>query len=98
MYWPRATEASTQSEEEVAVKLECSGEGETILVVEDDTTVCEIVVHMLTDIGYAIVEAGDGKAALQALQEMTGIALLFTDIVLPHGMSGEELMRAARRR
>ena len=98
IYLPRSTEASAQSDGEPAVEPEYRGKGETILVVEDEPAVRELFVRMLTDLGYQIVEAGDGKAALQVLDETPGISLLFTDVVLPKGMSGGELAREAQRR
>ena len=67
-----------------------STSGETILVVEDDADVRRLTVEMLQDMGYVTLEADDGKAALRELDANPGIALLFTDVVMP-GMNGRQL-------
>jgi len=54
------------------------------------------VVQMLEDLGYDIVEAGDGPEALEVLAGKPDISLLFTDVMLPNGMSGPEMARKAR--
>ena len=52
----------------------------------------------MTDLGHDTIEAGDGDAAMVRLEENPDIDLLFTDVVLPHGMSGRDIAREARRR
>ena len=69
-----------------------------MLVVEDDPDVRDLTVHMFTDLGYDTVEAADGKQALEILQSTPVNDLLFTDVVLPGGMSGAEIAREASRR
>ena len=71
---------------------------EVILVVEDDAAVRRLAVRLLTGLGYRTVEAGDGPAALQALEQAGSVALLFTDVILPKGMNGAVLAREAQRR
>jgi PAS domain S-box-containing protein len=73
---------------------------ETVLVVEDDADVRAYSVSVLGELGYAVHEAGDGPAALGILNGAEGatIDLLFTDVVLPAGMSGADLAAAAVRR
>ena len=71
--------------------------GGTVLVVEDDPDVRELVIRLLGDLGCATVEAEDGRMALARLEDNPDIDLLFTDVVLPHGMSGPEMAREARR-
>jgi len=70
---------------------------ETILVVEDDARVRRVAVARLEDTGYRVLEAENAAQALEMLAADPQIALLFTDIVMPGGMSGDELARAARR-
>jgi PAS domain S-box-containing protein len=98
IYLPRASETSAQSDAELDVDPAYRGKGETILVVEDDPAVRALLVRMLTGLGYETVEAGDGETALAILDETPGISLLFTDVILPNGMSGGELAREAQRR
>ncbi|HEV7258397.1 MAG TPA: PAS domain S-box protein [Bosea sp. (in: a-proteobacteria)] len=69
---------------------------ETILVVEDDVRVRRVAVARLEDTGYRVLEADTAAQALDMLAEHADIDLLFTDIVMPGGMSGDELAREAR--
>lgn len=71
--------------------------GEVILVVEDDADVRAYSVAALRELGYAVVEASDGPSALALLDERPA-NLLFTDVVLPGGMSGADVARGARDR
>lgn len=74
------------------------GGSETILVVEDDARVRRVAVARLEDTGYRVLQAETAAQALQILDADPRIALLFTDIVMPGGMSGDELAREARLR
>jgi signal transduction histidine kinase/ActR/RegA family two-component response regulator len=76
---------------------EYSATGELILVVEDDPNVREIVVETLEDFGYETVTAGNATEALDRLKKDCGIALMFSDIVMPGGMNGAQLATAARK-
>ncbi|OAN57933.1 hybrid sensor histidine kinase/response regulator [Sphingobium sp. TCM1] len=72
------------------------GGTETILLCEDDDNVRAYSAAVLRDLGYRVVEAGDAAQALGALGIATDpIDLLFTDVVLPGGMSGADLAREA---
>ena len=69
--------------------------GETILVVEDDDDVRAYTVEILRELGYRVLEAHDGPAALRLIDRTdVAIDLLFTDVVMP-AMSGRELAEAA---
>jgi CheY-like chemotaxis protein len=67
----------------------------TILVVEDDADIRAAVVETLESSGYRVLAAHDGPEALAALDQNPGIDLMFSDVVMPHGVSGLELVRAA---
>ncbi|MBV8836015.1 MAG: response regulator, partial [Alphaproteobacteria bacterium] len=69
--------------------------GETVLVVEDETSVRELVVDVLNDLGYRALEAVDGPSSLQILRSAARIDLLVTDVGLP-GMNGRQIADAAR--
>jgi PAS domain S-box-containing protein len=71
--------------------------GATILVVEDDPDVREMVVGMLSELGYRTLTASAGQEALEMLEREKSVDLLFADIVMPAGMSGSELARHASR-
>ncbi len=67
---------------------------ETILLVEDEETIREMAKVFLEAHGYHVIEAGDGVEALRLWQEhREEIAILLTDLVMPHGVSGQELAR-----
>ncbi len=71
------------------------GQGETVLVVEDEPEVRMLVIDALTDLGYRVVDAPDGPAALLIVQGAEPIDLLVTDVGLP-GMNGRQLAEIAR--
>jgi PAS domain S-box-containing protein len=71
--------------------------GETVLVIEDEDSVRELVVEVLHDLGYRALEAGDGPSGLKILQSGERIDLLVSDIGLP-GMNGRQVADAARER
>jgi CheY-like chemotaxis protein len=72
-------------------------EGETVLVVDDEVLVRMLVVEILQEAGYAVLEAGDGPAGLKLLESGARIDLLVTDVGLPGGMNGRQMADAARR-
>ena len=70
---------------------------ETILVVEDEAEVLNLIVRVLQACGYQVLVAQEGSQALQLSREQEGpIHLLITDIIMP-GMSGKELAEKLRR-
>lgn len=73
-----------------------TGNGEQILVVEDDFHVRELTVTLLLEFGYRVTAVGDGPSAIKILEEQpTEFKLLLTDVVLPLGMSGPEIAERA---
>ena len=72
------------------------GGSETVLVVEDDGIVRRHVCNQLRGLGYDVLEAEDGPCALTVLASRPDIALLFTDVMMPGGMSGIDLAERAR--
>jgi signal transduction histidine kinase/ActR/RegA family two-component response regulator len=67
---------------------------EAILLVDDDEVVRNTVSAMLEELGYRVLNAADGNEALATLEREPGIAMLFTDVVMP-GMSGRQLAERA---
>ncbi|WP_233238201.1 response regulator [Bordetella sp. LUAb4] len=65
--------------------------GETVLVLEDDAEVRSISTEVLRELGYRVLEAGDGPAALRLVDEHPDIDLVFSDVGLPGGMNGREV-------
>ncbi|WP_436262065.1 CHASE3 domain-containing protein [Mesorhizobium caraganae] len=67
---------------------------ETVLVVEDDARVRASTTDALRELGYTVIHAGSGQEALQKLADNPGVALMFTDIVMPV-MNGRKLAEEA---
>jgi signal transduction histidine kinase len=72
--------------------------GETILVVDDFDAVRGAACRSLRSLGYRVVEASSAEQALQLIDDGLAIDLLFTDIVMPGGMTGQALAREIRKR
>jgi PAS domain S-box-containing protein len=71
------------------------GQGQTVLVVEDDTSVRLLICEVLEELGYASVEAGDGVEAIPVLESARSLDLMISDVGLP-GMNGRQLAEVAR--
>ncbi len=83
---------SQQTEEESNSQRGIAIENKTILLVEDDPDVCKTTFSILSHIGYDVIEAQDGQAALDILAvRPEGIDLVFSDVVMPNNMSGLDL-------
>ncbi|MBE0530588.1 MAG: response regulator [Rhodospirillales bacterium] len=75
-----------------------SRNGPVVLVVEDDAAVREATIWVLNVFGYVTREAENGPAALDILAASPEITVMFSDVVMPKGMSGIELTQQALRR
>lgn len=82
--------------DELASRAPGPGQGETVLVVEDEEAIRLLIGDVLNDYGYTVLLAGDGAAGLALLQLDQRIDLLLTDIGLPGSMNGRQLADAAR--
>jgi signal transduction histidine kinase/DNA-binding response OmpR family regulator len=72
------------------------GNGETILVVEDDEAVRLTVLETLVELGYRVLRAADGQTALTIIRSGVPIDLLFTDVIMPGPVASTEMVRQAR--
>lgn len=70
--------------------------GETILVVEDEIAIRQLVVEILTDAGYRVLEAPTGPAGVRVMQSDERIDLLISDVGLPGGLNGRQVADAGR--
>ena len=70
--------------------------GVVVLVVEDELAVRMVISEVLSDLGYTVLEAENGQAALRMVASLARIDLLLTDVGLPGGMNGRQLADAAR--
>jgi PAS domain S-box-containing protein len=72
--------------------------GATILLVDDEAAVRAPAAERLRELGYRVLEAADGPAALRELAGVPSVDLLVTDVGLPRGMNGRQIAEAARDR
>jgi signal transduction histidine kinase/CheY-like chemotaxis protein len=96
VYLPRTMEAAIASEPGKTTDAHVPSMNATVLVVEDDPDVREIVVGIISELGCTVIEAEDGKAALRYLDDRQDIDVMFTDVVLPGGLSGPDIVNKAR--
>jgi PAS domain S-box-containing protein len=97
LYFPRVRHSTTAARPNESAQPNYFARGETILVVEDDPDVRSLAVTLLGDLGYKVLEAGNGKTALDLLTENSHVNLLLSDVVLPGGMGGNALAAEARK-
>lgn len=72
------------------------GNQRTVLLVDDEFAIRSLVGEMLRGLGHTVLEAEDARDALQQLQSNASIDYLFTDIIMPNGINGLELLEEAR--
>ncbi len=94
VYLPRAL-AEVASPQLTAPGRQHDGGGKVVLVVDDDAAVREVTVGVLEDLGYRVVEAGSGGAALELFDEEAAIDAVVLDFAMP-GMNGAEVAREIR--
>jgi signal transduction histidine kinase len=94
IYLPRAAAAGATA---AASPTLARAGGHTVLVVEDDDGVRQTVIEALAGLGYSVLAAGDGREAIAALAGTQHIDLVFTDVVMPQGVSGIEVAKEAVR-
>jgi signal transduction histidine kinase/PleD family two-component response regulator len=98
IYLPRFIGTEDDVPAAVAPAAPAAARHETILLVEDDEDVRANSAGNLRELGYRVVEAADGAAALRLLETDASVQLLFTDVGLPGGMNGRQLADQARLR
>jgi CheY-like chemotaxis protein len=95
VYLPRMAGTAAENEDDEDSVLP-EGAAETILVLEDDDDVRTYTVDILRELGYRVVEANDGPSALRLLERQSPVDLLFSDVVLPGGMTGAQVAAQAK--
>lgn len=96
LFFPRAAAAAPAAVAPTPPAEEDSASGRhRILVVEDDQLVRDYVVGLLEGLGYSVTACENGAAGLRALQSDAPFDLLFTDVIMPGGLGGQELAEAA---
>ena len=97
LYLPRAHSEKETEVSEPENRGTVEKPAQTILAVEDDAAVRAYIGESLRGLGYRVVVAGDARTALQLLKDTPEVELLFTDVILPGGMTGGDLAAEARR-
>ena len=95
VYLPKADEDAVKRKEHRTIKGSLEGT-ETILLVEDEGVVREMVQKFLERYGYRVLKASNPKEAIRISSEYTGpIQLLLTDVIMP-GMSGKDMAKRVK--
>jgi signal transduction histidine kinase/ActR/RegA family two-component response regulator len=97
IYLPPAEGAATVLQSEATMLVAAPHSGAVILLVDDDNAVRDVTATYLRELGYQVLEAGSGGAALEVLGSSAAVDLLLLDYAMP-GMNGAELSRRARGR
>jgi PAS domain S-box-containing protein len=96
VYLPRHLGHTDEADEQPDLSTAPRGEGETVLVIDDEPTVRMLVSEVLGDLGYNAIEAEDGAAGLKVLNSPARVDLLVTDVGLPGGINGRQVADSAR--
>lgn len=96
LWLPAGRQAEAEAPGPGAKGAVAAGERGLALLVDDDTQVRRVVRRDLLALGYSVLEADNGAEALRLLERTEGIALLLSDVVMPGGVDGREVARAAR--
>jgi PAS domain S-box-containing protein len=96
IYLPRHHGKSEDKESEGGSTELPRAEGETVLIVDDEPTIRMLIADTLGELGYRAIEAADAASGLKVLESDVEIDLLISDVGLPGGMSGKDMVDAAR--
>ncbi|WP_262273223.1 response regulator [Microvirga yunnanensis] len=100
LYFPRLRASQQDKGDEAAFHpaMLPKGNGESILVVEDEAMVREFTVSALEEAGYVVLAAADGPSGLALFDRHPEVSLLFTDVVLTGPLNGRKVADEALRR
>lgn len=96
IYLPRVDVVDENIKPEAMAPNMPKGQGETILVVEDEPDLRRLTVRQLEHLGYKTLQSANGPTALEILAKSDEIDLLLSDVVLPGGISGPQIYEEAR--
>jgi len=97
IYLPRSTGLQETAVEALA-SASVQGGQEIVLIVEDDALVRKYVITQIASLGYSTLEAANAAEALKIIDGGAPIDLLFTDVIMPGGMNGRQLVEEAQKR
>ncbi len=96
IYLPRYAGSTEAPKDVSSAVVKASGRGETVVVIDDEPALRQLMVEVLEENGYNAIEAADGPAGLKLLESEDEVDLLITDVGLPGGMNGRQVADAAR--
>jgi PAS domain S-box-containing protein len=96
LYFPRSADTAMQEGTAAGDGDAVTDARQTILVVEDDARVRNLTIKRLKLIGHNVLEASDGPSALEVLKRGEPVDLVFTDLIMPGGLSGRDVALRAR--
>ena len=97
LWLPRASDGAVTVSTAPKEAIRDPGGSEAILLVDDNRTLLAVARRHLAALGYQVLSAPSGPAALAILESHATVDLLFTDLVMPEGMDGDQLAEAAQR-
>ncbi|MFZ3584874.1 PAS domain S-box protein [Loktanella sp. DJP18] len=97
IYLPRSREEEDTRQAQPGIELP-QGNGELVLVVEDDHAVRETAMDLLRDLGFAVLSAENADSAMAIVNSGAQIDILFTDVVMPGTLRSPELAKKAKER
>ncbi len=96
LYLPRHLGTVGAAPAEVVPSQLVHGDGETVLLVEDEEALRSLTTEVLMEAGYRVLQASDGPGGLRHLQGQERVDILVTDVGLPGGLNGRQVAEAAR--
>ena len=98
IYLPVATSVASDVDTGTGARSDTDTDTDTVLIVEDDPELMKVAAMLFRSMGYEVLTAGNGMDALDIIERTHDVDILFTDVIIPKGMTGIELARAARKR
>ncbi|MDB5513111.1 MAG: sensor hybrid histidine kinase [Enterovirga sp.] len=99
LYFPKSTDAADEggTAATLHIPLRRAGDGETVLLVEDDEQVLGMAIESLEELRYRVIVARNAAEALDHLMGLERVDILFSDVAMPGGMNGSQLAVEAQR-
>ena len=88
LYLPRDRSEPVEADDSEVDQTEPHGDGQTVLVVEDNEGMRRVARKQLMELGYQVIEADNASAAIELLNAGTRVDLVFSDVVMPGEMDG----------